>query len=154
MKFTIPLLTGKTIEIEGEDMRDALQKAVTSSADFSSADLLSADLGSADLRFANLKGAFLPAPTAVLLANWNDVSDELCVECMAFDAHNHPTPAKFNAWAKDGNCPYSDEKIQRCIGFAENPSLWTPDLLDRQPLSAFELMKRLIREKCKDSDYH
>ena len=158
-KFTIQLLTGQSIEVEGDDLKDALEKAVAHSANLDranldSANLYGANLDSANLYSANLCNAALPAPTTVLLANWGTLSNDLCRECMCYDAHNHPNPEKFNEWMKTGKCPYADEKIQRCVNFAEESELWTPDLLTKQPLSAFELMVRLIREKCTDCDYH
>ena len=85
-------------------------------ADLCSADLCSANLRYADLRYANLCYADLcyanlcyadlPSPTMVLLANWGDLSDELTLEGMRYDAHNHPDPYAFDRWADGGVCPF------------------------------------------------
>lgn len=114
--------------------------------------LVGADLRGANLRDADLRGAYLPAPAIMLLALWGDVSDDLTTDLMLYDAENHPDPSAFKRWAEGGECPYSDVKIQRAAYFAERKDLW-PKRRRRVP-SAYKLMVRLIRECCKDSDFH
>jgi len=62
--------------------------------------LTDANLTRANLTNANLTGVRLPAPAMVLLADWGQVSEALCVELMRHDAENHPCPEKFDTWAK------------------------------------------------------
>ena len=121
-------------------------------ADLCRADLSGADLSGADLRGANLRGADLPSPPMMLLASWGEVSPALCRDLMRYDAANHPDGTRaFTKWAKqDGDCPYADLKIQRAASFTECREHWKPGPAQ----SAYKLMVRLIREKCKDSDYH
>jgi hypothetical protein len=127
-------------------------------ADLQSADLRSANLRSADLQFANLRSADLqsanlPAPSVMLLASWDIVSDDLCRDLMHYDAANHPDPTAFDRWAVGGACPYSGVRVQRSANFTEQRELWAFGPTG-QPLTAFALMVRLIREKCANSDYH
>lgn len=105
----------------------------------------------ANLRGANLQYANLPAPTMLLLADWGAVSPGLCRELMRYDAENAPDGTKrFNAWAKDGRCPYTNLKIQRVANFMQNLKHWKPG----PAKSAYDLMVMCIRERCKNSDYH
>ena len=108
------------------------------------ADLSSADLSSANLRSANLRSADLPSPTMLLLASWYQVSAELTLKLMRYDAANHPEPEKFDEWAKGGDCPYYDVKWQRCANFEENRELWKPGKTTK---SALELVMMLFAEK-------
>ncbi len=123
-------------------------------ADLGGADLRGADLGSADLRGANLYGAdlrramvdentFFPSPTMLLLAYWGEVSPELCIELMRYDAFNHPDPSTFDEWAKTGKCPFLDLKWQRAAQFQERQKLWSPG----PAKSAIVLAQMLIAEK-------
>jgi uncharacterized protein YjbI with pentapeptide repeats len=160
----------RTISFYRANLRGAnLSGAILSWADLreailSWADLREANLSGADLREANLSGAILswadiswakaseikqwPAPTMVLLANWGEVSDALCRDLMRYDAANHPDPRKFLEWAKVGNCPYSDMNIDRCAMFQHKSSLIKKNFLSLKPQSAYELMQRLLKEKC------
>lgn len=52
--------------------------------------VLAALAGGADLRGANLGGANLPSPTMVLMANWFEVSVDLCRDLMNYDAACRP----------------------------------------------------------------
>jgi hypothetical protein len=66
---------------------------------------------------------------------------------MAFDADNHPRPAAFSEWVAGGPCPYSGQRIERCINFYERKSPWSDDLLQLRE-SALTLAQELIRECC------
>ena len=121
-----------------------------SGADLSGANLRGAHLYWADLSGANLRGATLPSPPEVLLAHWGSVSAAMCLALMRYDASNHPRPESFEKWVKTGICPYDGVKVERAANFHENRKLWRPG----PAKSAYELMVRVIREKCKDSDYH
>ena len=133
--------------LDGADLR----WADLSGADLSGANLGVADLSGADLSRANLRGAFLPSPTTVLLANWGEVSYYLCRDLMRFDADCHDSPQMFEKWAFiNGPCPYTGKRFQRACNFQEDKSLYSPG----KPPKIFNLMVRLIREKCADSDWH
>lgn len=122
-----------------------LSGADLSGADLSRADLSRANLSEADLSRANLSGADPLVPPMVLLANWGDVSDDLCADLMNYDASNHPTgAAAFAEWATGGACPYSACRVARSAHFSEGRSCYRPD----RPLqSALQLMDRLLAEK-------
>ncbi len=143
--------------LRGANLSDAdlsgayLRGANLSDADLSGAYLSGANLSDADLSSAYLSSVDLPAPTMMLLCNWGWVSDELCADLMRYDAENCPNGKElFYEWAKGGNCPYSDLKIERAANFQERRELYKPG----RARSALDLMISLIREKCKDSDYH
>ena len=130
----------------GADLRGAdLRNADLYGADLRNANLYGADLRNANLRDANLRDANLPSPTMVLLANWGEVSNELCVELMRYDANNHPNPKKFDEWRRGGPCPYNNVKIQRVAHFIEQKTLWKSG--PSKP--AYELMVMVLREHCK-----
>ena len=134
--------------LSGADLfRANLSEADLSGADLSRANLSGADLSGADLSRANLSGADLPAPTMLLLASWGACSPELTLDLMRFNAANHPNPSKFVEWANVGPCPYVDEKIQRAANFQEARKLYTPGPAP----SAYQLMVRLLAEKCKNA---
>ena len=97
----------------------------------------------ADLAGANLERANLPAPTMLLFANWGEVSDELCVELMRYDASNHPEPERFTDWARGGECPYNGTYWQRAANFHEKRELWKAGASK----SALELVMPLFNEK-------
>jgi hypothetical protein len=153
-------------DLSGADLSDAdlsgadLSDANLSGADLIGADLSGADLSGANLRYANLSGAILsganligailPSPTMVLLANWCEVSDGLCLALMRYDAAGHPDPAAFDRWVAGGLCPYNNTKVQRAANFREQVSIWSPG----PSMRSFDLMAYCIREMCKDSDYH
>jgi hypothetical protein len=132
--------------------RADLSRADLSRADLSGADLSGANLSGASLLRADLSGANLGVPSIWLIASWGEVSPELCALLMRHDAANHPKGVEaFDAWKDNGACPYSGMRIQRVATFTQQRELWNPDA---PVLSAFDLMVRLIREKCADSDYH
>ena len=158
-------------DFSGADLRRAdLRRADLSGANLGGANLGGACLYGADLegaclegaclrraylrgvslRGASLRGASLPSPPEVLLAHWGSVSDALCLALMRYDASNHPRPESFEKWVKTGICPYDGVKVERAANFCEDRKLWRPGPAQ----SAYELMVRVIREKCKDSDYH
>jgi len=129
-----------------------LMRSCLTGADLRGASLCGADLCGADLDSADLRGAFLPSPTMVLMAYWGKVSSNLTIELMRYDASCHPDPTAFDRWAAsdDGPCPYDDVKIQRACYFDEQRILWSPGPSKRP----YDLMVEVIRECCKDSDYH
>jgi hypothetical protein len=87
----------------------------------------------------------------VLLAEWGKISAGLTILLMRLDAQNHPNPTEFDNWAfRSDKCPYDKCKIQRMANFQEIEKFWSSG----PTLSCFELMTLVIREKCKDSDYH
>ena len=144
--------------LSGADLRDAnlsganlcyanlcganLRGANLSEANLCYASLCGADLCHANLSDANLRGV---APPAVLLARWGQVSDDLCCDLMRYDAANHPQGSKaFTAWAKGGDCPYSNCEWARAANFQEWRELWKPGTSQ----SALKLAVRLLNEKC------
>ena len=147
--------------LSGADLRGAnLRRANLSWANLSLANLFRANLSLANLfranlywanlSEANLYKANLPAPSMVLLANWGEVSDELCVDLMRYDAFFHDNPEEFITWSKGGPCPYDDCKFQRACNFREKRDLYTPGPVK----NGFALMVALFKEKCENSDYH
>ena len=96
----------------------------------------------ANLRNADLRNADLPAPTIVLLANWEKVSDSLTADLMEYDAFNHLDRRMFDEWAKGGTCPYAKVKIQRACNFTENKQFWGKGKID----TPYNLMMRLFSE--------
>ena len=132
------------------------KEALKAYPDLGGADLSGADLGGADLSGANLGGADLrdadlPSPTMMLLAYWGEVSPGLCADLMRYDAANCPDGRKlFASWADGGPCPYSDLKIERVARFREAREHYKPG----PAKSALNLMIAVLRETCKDSDYH
>jgi len=133
-----PLYTGPTLS--GAD----LSRANLSGADLSGADLSWAYLSGADLSRANLSGAHLPSPTAVLLASWGHVSDDLTRDLMRYDAACHPDPPAFDRWSAGGSCPYAGVKMGRAAHFTESRDLWSPGPSERP----YDLMIRVLAEKC------
>jgi uncharacterized protein YjbI with pentapeptide repeats len=136
--------------------RADLSRADLSRADLSEANLYGANLSRAKLFETNLYGTKLSgadlkdiinlSPVYFLLADWGEVSDELCTELMRYDAANHPNPELFLEWARnDGSCSYSGISIERAANFKEKKSLYSPG----PSKSAYELMKMVIRERCK-----
>jgi len=120
-------------------------------ANLCGADLRGANLRGADLRGANLRGANLqetkfPAPTVILLANWGEVTLQLCADLMVFDASCHPEPTKFDVWANGGECPYLGVAVERAAQFKESKEIWNQKVgVICRP---YDLMMRLINEKC------
>lgn len=128
--------------------------ALLRQADFTDAELRRANFCHAQLNKNCFRGALLPAPTAILLADWGQVSDKLCKSLMRYDASNHGDPEAFNLWKENLTCPYKNHKSDRLAHFSERVQLWTPALLKRPPKTAYKLMIELLREKCIDSNYH
>jgi hypothetical protein len=114
------------------------------------------NLKNADFSYANLTGAKFsrakvagvswPAPTMVLLANWEGVTYQLCADLMLYDSTNHPHPERFDDWKESEKhvCPYQGEGIQRSANFLEKRDLWGTG----EEQTAYQLMMRLIQEKC------
>ena|SRR5437868_1880912 len=134
-------ITGSVLySCEAKSLKDAVAQAMANRAD-----LRGSDLRGSDLRWSNLSGSNLPAPTVVLLATWEDVSEQLCADLMLFDSTNHPSPEAFEAWAHDnGNCPYSGVHVQRAANFNEDEELWGKGVYCRP----YDLMARVLAEKC------
>jgi hypothetical protein len=107
------------------------------------------DLRGSDLSNSDLTNCKLPSPTMVLLANWQNVSNSLCLALMRYDAWNHTQPKKFLIWKETNTCPYYDMNFQRSANFQENSALITKRFLSLKVQSAVTLMNRLIKEKCK-----
>ena len=136
----------------GADLRGAnLSWANLYGADLRGANLRGAKLYGANLSWANLSGANLqeaklPAPTVVLLANWGEVTLQLCADLMVFDATCHPEPVKFDVWANGGECPYFGVSVERAAQFKESKEIWNQKVgVICRP---YDLMMRLINEKC------
>ena len=108
--------------------------------------LIAAVASGADLCGANLEEAKFPAPTVVLLANWGEVSDQLCADLMIFDASCHPEPTKFDVWANGGECPYNGVQVERAAQFSEKKNLWNSKV--GVVCRPYDLMVRLLTEKC------
>ena len=143
--FSADVSTTKELVMAAIKVNANLGGATLWGANLRGAYLPGAYLPGADLRGADLQGAFLPAPSMVLLAYWGEVSDKLCTELMRHDASGHPNPKDFVAWAKGGPCPYAATKIQRLANFNQKINLWKKG----KSLPVYELMVRVLREKCK-----
>ena len=143
--------------LSGADLsRVHLSRADLRGADLSGADLRGADLSEVhlsrvNLSRVNLSRADLPSPTMVLLASWGQVSDDLCADLMNYDAACHPDPWAFERWVATARCPYEGVKFARSANFGERRGLWDPS---RPLCRPWDLMVRVIREKCMDSDFH
>jgi hypothetical protein len=128
-----------------------LSSANLHSANLQSANLCSANLSSANLHSANLEGmkydskTKFPSSSEMLIANWGNVSDELCRLMMKYDMANHPEPEKFVQWASGGKCPYDNCQFQRVAIFSQRKHLSDPDA---ELKSALELVQMLLKEKC------
>ncbi len=144
-RFNGPVL----FSLETDSIKLALEAAIKSGANLGGAYLMSANLGGAYLSGANVASVCWPAPTMVLLANWDRIGDALTLDLMRYDADNHPDPKSFLRWAKTGECPFSKINIQRSANFLENPKLIKPSFLRRKPKSAYQLMQALLKECCK-----
>jgi pentapeptide repeat protein len=146
-------------DLRGANLQGAnLGDANLGDANLWSANLRDANLGGADLRGANLQGANLqgahledakwddathwPAITAVLLASWGKVSDELCRDLMRYDAVCYPDPTAFDRWAKGGPCPYDNVHIGRAAYFVQKKELWAPG-----NVRPYDIFQRLLAEK-------
>ena len=140
--------TGAVIwEGDAETVKDAIHAAIAARANLSRANLSRAHLSEANLSEANLSWANQLMPPMVLLANWGDVSDDLCADLMNYDASNHPDGAvAFAAWVAGGVCPYAGCRVARSANFTERKACYRPE----RPLqSALQLMDRLLAEKTK-----
>ena len=137
--------------LKGANLKGAnLREANLRGANLREANLRGADLYIANLYRANLRRVHLPSPTTVLLASWGSVSDKLCSDLMRYDAYCHDNNKDFSTWVQGGACPYGDKKYERAANFTERKSLWKPGI----PKKTFNLMIRVIQEKCADSDWH
>ena len=145
------------VSFRDSDLRGAmlngatLQGTIFHRTDLRGANLSGTAVHGVYLNGANLRGAQLPAPTAVLLAWWGDLSDDLTALAMAYNASCHPDPSAFTRWADGGPCPYAGVSIQRACNFRERFTCWDPYLPTPRP---YDLMVEIIREKCADSDFH
>jgi hypothetical protein len=121
-----------------------LRAANLRAANLRAANLSDANLSYANLSYANLRAANLPAPTAVLLAYWGELTAQLCADLMLFDSLNHPDPEAFQRWVDGGNCPYASIHVQRAANFSEKKALWGQG----QSCRPYDLMVRVLGEKC------
>lgn len=143
-----------------------MTNAVLKTCDFHSSNLSNANLSDSDLENSdlwncvfngtyltncNLKGVRIGSPTMILLANWGELSDELTTLAMAYDASCHQDKKSFEDWSKWGSCPYKTTNYDRACKFVESRQLWNSEI--KVP-GAFELMIKIIREKCANSDWH
>ena len=86
----------------------------------------------------------------MLLADWDVVSDGLCMELLLYDAANHPHPKIFDDWAAGKiTCPYDSYRIQRSAHFRESRLLWRNRPKQKRAKSAYQLMCMVLQEKCK-----
>ena len=93
---------------EGKDTIKRLaesKKRDLKGANLRGANLLGANLRGADLMEANLRGAkieFYQFPSVRLLSSMplKNISDEIILELMRWDAQAHPKPELFDVWAK------------------------------------------------------
>ena len=122
-------------------------KANLRGANLYGANLYGANLYEANLYEANTKDVYWPAPPMILLAHWGDVSGELCVDMMRYDAANHPKPELFVEWAAGGDCPYHEIHADRAANFQECRELIKADFLSLPVKSAHELVCLLAKEK-------
>ena len=83
-------------------------------------------------------------PPLVLLAYWDEISDELTALAMAYEASCHPDPGIFMHREEDA-------EMERSCNFYHDRECWDPDLPAPRP---YDLMVALIREVCHDSDFH
>jgi hypothetical protein len=135
-------------DLKYADLRDAdLRNADLRNADLRGADLRNADLRGADLKYADLRDAdltgtkirfpFFPSVTFLGSIPLFELSDKLTLELMRRDAYGHPSPERFDVWAKGGKCPYRNE--QRAWRFCENRKVWRkgkPQMADRDLVEA------------------
>jgi len=136
----------------GADLSDAdleganLMGADLEGADLSDADLRDANLYNAILRGADLTGTKLPSPPQILGANWGEVTPELAVELVRYDASLCPDGERlFEEWAKGGPCPFEEQPFERAANFKERKELWSPG----PAKNALELVSLLLETYCK-----
>jgi len=143
----------KGANLKGADLKGAnLKGAYLKGADLEGAYLKGADLGGADLKRAYLKGAdlkganleFFSFPSLRLISSINlgEVSSELALELMRWDARCHPHPERFDEWSKGGDCPYITE--DRFFFFLEKREDWKPG---DPKLRGDELILKICEEK-------
>ena len=133
----------KGADFECSDLRSAIFRY----SDLRGADLGGTNLLGADLQGAKVNGISWPAPTAVLLANWGNLSDQLTADLMLYDSMCHPDPSAFDRWAseEDGPCPYEhDSHVDRAAHFSEKRHLWGQG----EPCRPYDLMMRVLEERC------
>ena len=151
-------------DLRYEDLREAsFMKADLRYAWLMGTNLQHVDFTDADLRYADLRNTCLlgaefdnakvygvrwPAPTEILLANWGEVSQNLCRKLMRYDASNHPDPKSFLRWAMNGRCPYSEINFQRAALFAERANVINNRFLQTKVETAYNLVQMLLKEKC------
>jgi len=102
---------------------------------------IKANLSSANLRLANLFNTKLPSIGMVFLASWSEVSDQLCLELMRYDASL--CGGSFEKWVEKNICPFDGQMFTRSINFKEKKELWSPG----SAKNALELCMMLLKEK-------
>ena len=135
-----------------------LAGACLQDATLQGAELHGVNLFYAYLRNADLRGARLPSVTAVLLADWGRLPSNLTALALAYDASCHPDPNAFSRWAQGSRFVYPypapparSIEVERACNFQERREHWDPTLPAPRP---YDLMVALIRECCRDSDFH
>jgi len=135
-------------DLRGADLRNAyLRDAYLRGADLRDADLRNAYLRGADLRDAYLRGAkikfsFFPSIKSLSQIELGSLSPKLSTELMRRDAYSHPYPERFDAWAKDGPCPY--QKEERFWIFDLRKKDWKPG---KPEMTDVELIRAICAEK-------
>ena len=131
-------------DFRGTDLSNAdFCEADLRGTNFSKANLIGADFKKADLRDADLRGAYF-SPTAVLQADWGELSHSLTADCMELNASAHPNRRAFDRWAEEGGpCPYEGLQIQRIVNFEEKRELWDRGKLD----TIWNIMMWIFAEK-------
>ena len=136
-------------DLNGANLSGAdLYGAYLSEADLSEADLSGANLHKANLHKANITNVWWPAPTAVLLAQWGNLPEDLVADLMRYNAANHPDPTAFDRWSTGGPCPYDKVFVQRAALFTEQQALWSPGPCPRP----YDLMVRVLAACCPSWD--
>ncbi len=111
------------------------------------ANLLGANLWEANLAGANLVGAKYNV-TQVLLANWREVSPEVCAYLMRLDASALPNGTELmDNWAAGGKCPLQQSNgVDRVALFQQETKHWA--LAKTLPqITLWELWVMLATEK-------
>lgn len=144
-----------------------LEGATLQYVDLSYAHLVGCNLCGADLRYSNLqdtdlrdvcligadlRGASLPAPTMLLLARWEGLSDATTRALMRLDCASLPGGrVRFREWARrrvglwgSDPCPYTGARVQRVANFSERRKVWKAG----PPPSIWTCCKMVLDEAC------
>jgi hypothetical protein len=124
MRFEIKnKFSGSVIfSLETESLKLAMVVAVKQKINLSRADLSGADLSGINLSGAKIKFHQYPSIRTLSSMTLENISDEIILELMRWDAQAHPEPELFDEWAKGGPCPYQNE--ERWWWMTENKEVW------------------------------